>query len=63
MFCKIRNLLDNKNIIQTEKMGCFTVFEHQEDLSVVPTEAPLAYFMRQMNCKNVKYFVPLMETV
>lgn len=52
MFCKIRNLLDNKNIIQTEKMGCFTVFEHQEDLSVVPTEAPLAYFMRQMNCKK-----------
>ena len=48
----LRNLLDNKNIIQTEKMGCFTVFEHQEDLSVVPTEAPLAYFMRQMNCKK-----------
>ena len=33
-------------------MGCFTVFEHQEDLSVAPTEAPLAYFMRQMNCKK-----------
>lgn len=36
---KMRNVLDNGNIVQKERMGCFTVVEHKSDRSVTPATA------------------------
>ena len=36
---KMKNVLDNGNIVQKEKMGCFTVVEHKSDRSVTPATA------------------------
>lgn len=48
----INNLFDNKNILQKENGGCFTVYEHQSDLSVSPLTSSIAYFMQQMNVRK-----------
>ncbi len=45
---KMRNVLDNANIIQKEKLGCFTVVEHKSDRSVTPETAMREYFMGKM---------------
>ena len=41
-----------KNILQKENGGCFTVYEHQSDLSVSPLTSSIAYFMQQMNVRK-----------
>lgn len=46
---KINNFMDNKNIICTEKLGCFEVYEYQKDISIAPLTASTAYFMNEMN--------------
>lgn len=48
----VSNLKDNSNIIQKESKGCFTILEHQNDLSVKPTTSFLAYYMNQMNVRK-----------
>ena len=48
----INNFFDNKNIIKKEAGGCFTVFEHQNDLSVTPLTSSVSYFMQQMNVRK-----------
>ena len=48
----IRNLNDNSNLKVLARKGCFTVFEHQKDLSVAPGNAEVAFFMHQMNCRR-----------
>ena len=45
---KMKNILDNANIIQKERMGCFTVVEHKSDRSVTPETAMKEYFMGKM---------------
>ena len=45
---KMKNVLDNDNIIQKEKLGCFTVMEHKSDRSVTPGTAMKEYFMGKM---------------
>ncbi len=45
----VNNFFENPNIICTEKMGCFEVYEWQKDLSVEPRYAPIAYYMNEMN--------------
>ena len=45
---KMRNVLDNANIVQKEKLGCFTVMEHKSDRSVTPGTAMKEYFMGKM---------------
>ncbi len=45
---KMKNVLDNDNIIQKEKVGCFTVMEHKSDRSVTPGTAMKEYFMGKM---------------
>lgn len=49
---QINNLRDNANILCTEKVGCFEVFEYQKDLSVSPANAITAYFMNEMNYRR-----------
>ena len=45
---KMKNILDNANIVQKEKLGCFTVVEHKSDRSVTPQTAMKEYFMGKM---------------
>ena len=45
---KMKNILDNANIVQKEKLGCFTVVEHKSDRSVTPGTAMKEYFMGKM---------------
>jgi len=45
---KMKNVLDNANIVQKEKLGCFTVVEHKSDRSVTPGTAMKEYFMGKM---------------
>lgn len=45
---KMKNVLDNDNLIQKEKLGCFTVMEHKSDRSVTPGTAMKEYFMGKM---------------
>ncbi len=49
---QINNLKDNPNIVKTDSMGCFEVYEYQKDFSVNPGSATTAYFMQQMNFKK-----------
>ena len=47
---KMRNFLDdNPNLNIIDQQGIFTIIEHMEDKSVIPTTAQLKYFMSQMN--------------
>lgn len=48
----INNWFDNKNISVKEQKGCFTIYEHNTDLSVSPAEAVMSYYMTQMNVKK-----------
>ena len=45
---KMKNVLDNANIVQKESLGCFTVVEHKSDRSVTPRTAMMEYFMGKM---------------
>ena len=45
---KMKNVLDNANILQKERQGCFTVVEHKSDRSVTPGTAMREYFMGKM---------------
>lgn len=48
----INNWYDNKNISIVEQKGCFTIYQHEKDLSVSPMYAVEAYYMSQMNVKK-----------
>lgn len=48
---KLKNFLkDNDNLNVIQQNGIFTVFEHEQDLSVSPYSAQTAWFMSQMDC-------------
>lgn len=49
---QVKNLKDNQNIKKVAELGCYEVFEHQKDMSVDPSLAPVAYFMQEMNCRK-----------
>lgn len=49
---QINNLKDNPNIICTDKMGCFEVYEYQKDFSVNPASAQTTYFMNELNFRK-----------
>lgn len=49
---KVNNLENNKNLVRLDQKGCFSVYEHQQDLSVSPFESSTAYFMQKMNFKK-----------
>lgn len=54
---KIDNFMNNQNMKVINQKGSFRVFEHQKDLSVVPSEAISAYFSEKMNAKKRQVFV------
>lgn len=45
----ISNFTENDDIKTLASMGPFTVIEYQRDLSVMPTDAQIAYFCNEMN--------------
>ena len=52
MAIRINNFIGaNPNLEIIEQQGCFTIFQHKQDLSVSPNEANKKYFMKEMNCK------------
>ena len=48
----IKNFFDNENIQIKAKGGAFSVLEHIKDLSVMPHNAPSAYFNAQMGVRK-----------
>ena len=59
---QLANFFDNENMKQISKMGPFTVFEHEKDMSVNPASAMGAYYASQMNIRKRQVFVQLGET-
>lgn len=57
----ISNLFENKNIEKKESGGCFTILEHQNDLSVTPSSSLTSYFMQQMNVRKRQVLCQLEE--
>lgn len=49
---QIHNFLDNDDIKVLDRLGPFSVIEYQRDLSVLPSEAALAYYCNEMNVRK-----------
>ena len=49
---KIRNFTDNDDILKIGELGAFSVMEYRRDLSVLPSEAAMAYYCNQMNVRK-----------
>ena len=49
---KVNNVLNNSNLKLIEQAGCFSVFEHQKDLSTSVELASVSYFMHEMNIRK-----------
>ncbi len=49
---QIHNFLDNDDIKVIDRLGPFSVIEYQRDLSVLPSEAALAYYCNEMNVRK-----------
>ena len=49
---QIRNFTDNDDIEVIAQLGPFAVVEYQRDLSVMPSEAQMAYFANAMNVRK-----------
>lgn len=54
---QLANFFDNENMKQISKMGPFTVFEHEKDLSVNPGNAVAAYYASQMKVRKRQVYV------
>jgi len=48
----IKNFVDNNDIKTLDTLGAFTVIEYQRDLSVMPSDAAMAYFCNEMNVRK-----------
>lgn len=53
------NVVDNPNLKVLESIGCFSVYEHQGDMSTDDSTAMTAYFMKQMNVRKRQLFCNL----
>ena len=49
---QIKNFTDNNDIKTLDTLGAFTVIEYLRDLSVMPSDAHLAYFCNEMNVRK-----------
>lgn len=57
---RIGNFLgQNGNLNIVEQKGCFSIIEHQTDLSVAPSEAGIKYYMSMMNCTPKQLMIQL----
>ena len=59
---RINNVFNNPNIKCIAKEGIYSVYEHQDDLSVTPQTAENAYFMSEMNVKKRQVLCELDNT-
>ena len=60
MSIKIKNFLgSNKNLSVVEQKGIFTVFKHNQDISVFPSEAALKFYMHHMDVCQRQVLVQL----
>lgn len=48
----LNNFSNNGNLVMTAQADCFSVYEHQKDMSVNPYAAETAYFMHEMNMRK-----------
>ena len=49
---RIKNFTDNDDIQKIGELGAFSVMEYRRDLSVLPSEAALAYYCNEMNVRK-----------
>lgn len=49
---QIHNFTNNDDVRVLAALGAFSVIEYQRDLSVLPSEAPLAYYCNAMNIRK-----------
>lgn len=49
---RINNVLNNANFKLLETAGCFSVYEHQKDLSTSADMAMVSYYMHEMNVRK-----------
>ena len=47
-----KNIKDNPNLAHLGSAGCFSVYEHKQDMSSESSVAQLQYFMHQMNIRK-----------
>ena len=59
MSFKLQNFLKNDDVQILEQKGMFTVFEYKRDLSCTPSEAPLKYYMSEMNVRRKQLCIKL----
>ena len=49
---KVNNVTNNPNLKLLASAGCFSVYEHQKDMSTEAATATIAYFMHEMNVRK-----------
>lgn len=49
---QIKNFFNNDDVKTLDTKGAFSVIEYQRDLSVMPTDAQLAYYCNEMNVRK-----------
>ncbi len=59
---KISNFLKNRNVKILDQQGAFKVIEYQQDISVTPEIAPLAYYASAMNVRKRQVVCDLRQT-
>ena len=58
----INNFTNNDDIRIVNQLGAFTVIEYIRDLSVMPSEALLAYYCNEMNVRKRQVICALKES-
>lgn len=58
----INNYTNNDDIRILNQLGAFTVIEYKRDLSVMPSEAMLAYYCNEMNVRKRQVICDLKES-
>ena len=58
----INNYTNNDDIRILDQLGAFTVIEYKRDLSVMPSEAMLAYYCNEMNVRKRQVICDLKES-
>ena len=58
----INNYTNNDDIRILDQLGSFTVIEYKRDLSVMPSEAMLAYYCNEMNVRKRQVICDLKES-
>ena len=57
-----KNIFNNPNMICIAQGGMYYIYEHQNDLSVDPSDADQSYFMKEMNVKKRQALIALNQS-